>query len=129
MAQDRGWYDGEAGPVVRPYAVIGTHAAPDPAARLDVIALISAGPQGPEDPEGDESELGPEHRTLLALCRSGSRSVAELAAAAELPIAVVRVLLGDLLCSGQLRVTLPVPPAKLSGERFLREVIHGLRSL
>ncbi len=129
MAQDRRWYDGEAGPVVRPYAAVGTHPAPDPAARLDVIALVSAGCRAPKDAADDESELGPEHRTLLTLCRAGTRSVAELAAAAELPITVVRVLLGDLLCSGQVRVRPPEPPAKLSGERFLREVIHGLRSL
>ncbi|MFH8573571.1 DUF742 domain-containing protein [Streptomyces sp. NPDC017993] len=129
MAQDRRWYDGEAGPVVRPYAAIGGHTGPDPAARLDVIALVSARPPAPEESSADECELGPEHRTLLALCRAGTRSVAELAAAAELPVTVVRVLLGDLLCSGQVRVRLPVPPAQLSGEWFLREVIHGLRSL
>ncbi|WP_233415669.1 DUF742 domain-containing protein, partial [Streptomyces sp. N35] len=42
---------------------------------------------------------------------------------------VVRVLLGDLLELGVVRVTRPVPPAQLPDEKILREVIDGLRAL
>ncbi|MFJ8861652.1 DUF742 domain-containing protein [Streptomyces sp. NPDC102451] len=122
------WYDAEAGPLVRPYAVTGgrTQAAPT-GARLDLIALVAAD-NGVADPQGD-ALLGPEHRALLALCRDEIQSVAELAADADLPVGVVRVLLGDLLEAGCVRVSRPVPPAQLPDERILREVIDGLRAL
>ncbi|MFH9735702.1 DUF742 domain-containing protein [Streptomyces sp. NPDC017260] len=58
-----------------------------------------------------------------------TRSVAELAADADLPVGVVRVLLGDLVELGSVIVSRPVPPARLPDERVLREVIDGLRAL
>lgn len=77
----------------------------------------------------EESLLGPEHRALLTLCRAETQSVAELAADADLPVGVVRVLLGDLLEAGYVKVSRPVPPAQLPDEGILREVIEGLRAL
>ncbi|MET7449755.1 DUF742 domain-containing protein [Streptomyces sp. NPDC017201] len=122
------WYDAEAGPLVRPYAVTGgrTRAGPG-GARLDLIALVVADGDG----AGHQGEvlLGPEHRALLALCRDEVQSVAELAADADLPVGVVRVLLGDLLEADCIRVSRPVPPAQLPDEHILREVIDGLRAL
>ncbi|MDQ1006500.1 hypothetical protein QFZ82_000985 [Streptomyces sp. V4I23] len=122
------WYDAEAGPLVRPYAMTGGRTRPGPNhVRFDLIALVVV----EDDATGsaEESLLGPEHRTLLALCRSEKQSVAELAADADLPVGVVRVLLGDLLEAGHVRVSRPVPPAQLPDERILREVIEGLRAL
>jgi hypothetical protein len=55
--------------------------------------------------------------------------VAELAADADLPVGVVRVLLGDLMELGCVTISRPVPPAQLPDERILREVIEGLRAL
>jgi hypothetical protein len=55
--------------------------------------------------------------------------VAEIAADSELPVGVVRVLLGDLLDAGLIHVSHPVPPALLPDERILREVINGLQAL
>jgi hypothetical protein len=66
---------------------------------------------------------------ILALCRGEPLSVAELAADSDLPVGVVRVLLGDLLTRGNVRVLGPVPPAQLPDEHILREVINGLRAL
>ncbi|WP_121828502.1 DUF742 domain-containing protein [Streptomyces sp. S1] len=122
------WYDSDAGPLVRPYAMTGGRTKPGPGhVRFDLIALVVVD----DDPPGpaEESLLGPEHRSLLALCRVETQSVAELAADADLPVGVVRVLLGDLLESGFVRVSRPVPPARLPDERILREVIDGLRAL
>ncbi|NWF28976.1 DUF742 domain-containing protein [Streptomyces sp. PKU-EA00015] len=122
------WYDAEAGPLVRPYAMTGGRTRPGPNhVRFDLIALVVVD----DDATGsaEESLLGPEHRTLLALCRSEKQSVAELAVDADLPVGVVRVLLGDLLEAGHVRVSRPVPPAQLPDERILREVIEGLRAL
>ncbi|MER7171479.1 DUF742 domain-containing protein [Streptomyces mesophilus] len=122
------WYDAEAGPLVRPYAMTGGRTSPGPSGvRFDLIALVSLDTAAPE--LGDDTALGPEHRALIELCRTETQSVAELAADADLPVGVVRVLLGDLLELGVVRVTRPVPPAQLPDEKILREVIDGLRAL
>ncbi|MFF9392319.1 DUF742 domain-containing protein [Streptomyces griseoluteus] len=122
------WYDGEAGPLVRPYAMTGGRTQPGPiGVPFDLIALVTLDPAAP-GMDGD-SALGPEHRTLIELCRTETQSVAELAADADLPVGVVRVLLGDLLELGCVTVSRPVPPAHLPDERILREVIEGLRAL
>ncbi|WP_369154807.1 DUF742 domain-containing protein [Streptomyces sp. R02] len=124
------WYDQEAGPLVRPYAVTGGRTAPGPTGvRFDLIDLIALVALDPAAPADDDPALGPEHRTLIDLCRPETQSVAELAAGADLPVGVVRVLLGDLLERGRVTVSRPVPPAQLPDERVLREVIAGLRAL
>ncbi|MEU2183814.1 DUF742 domain-containing protein [Streptomyces thermolilacinus] len=121
------WYDADAGPLVRPYAMTGGRTRPAAGAvRFDLIALVAA---VPEPPAAEETLLGPEHRTLLALCRAGTQSVADLAAESDLPVGVVRVLLGDLLEAALVTVHRPVPAAELPDEEILREVIHGLRAL
>ncbi|TPQ16726.1 DUF742 domain-containing protein [Streptomyces sporangiiformans] len=122
------WYDHEAGPLVRPYAMTGGRTKPGPTGvRFDLIALVSLDAGAPD--VGDDSSLGPEHLALTELCRVETQSVAELAAGADLPVGVVRVLLGDLLELGCVTVSRPVPPAQLPDERILREVIEGLRAL
>ncbi|MET8451740.1 DUF742 domain-containing protein [Streptomyces sp. NPDC005209] len=122
------WYDIEAGPLVRPYAMTGGRTRPGPTGvRFDLIALVALDPGAPV--VDDDTALGPEHRTLIDLCRTETQSVAELAADADLPVGVVRVLLGDLLELGCVTVSSPVPPAQLPDERILREVIEGLRAL
>lgn len=125
---DSQWYDSEAGPLVRPYAMTGGRTRPGPGGvRFDLIALVTLDSDGPA--VHDDPGLGPEHRALLELCRTETQSVAELAAGADLPVGVVRVLLGDLLELGRVTVSRPVPPAQLPDERILREVIEGLRAL
>jgi hypothetical protein len=120
------WYDSEAGPLVRPYAMTGGRTSSGPTGvHLDLIALVTLGPGAP----GDDPGLGPEHRALLELCRTETLSLAELAAGADLPVGVVRVLLGDLLELGCVTVSRPVQPAQLPDGDLLREVIEGLRAL
>ncbi|CAM5255357.1 hypothetical protein SALBM135S_01553 [Streptomyces alboniger] len=122
------WYDGEAGPLVRPYAMTGGRTDSGPrGVRFDLIALVTL--HDDATTAGDDTALGPEHRTLIDLCRVDTQSVAELAADADLPVGVVRVLLGDLLEMGHAEVSRPVPPARLPDEKILREVINGLRAL
>ncbi|MFJ4986524.1 DUF742 domain-containing protein [Streptomyces sp. NPDC088732] len=119
------WYDDEAGPMVRPYALTGGRTRPGTAgAGLDLIAQVIAEPGAADDPS-----LTHEHAALLGLCRRTAQSVAELAAESDLPVGVVRVLLGDLLALGCVRVRGPVPPAQLPDVSILREVINGLRAL
>ncbi|MFH9071302.1 DUF742 domain-containing protein [Streptomyces alboflavus] len=125
------WFDVEAGPLVRPYAMTGGRTRPGPSGvRFDLIALVTLTESGTTatGPGGDAA-LGPEHRALIGLCRAETQSVAELAAGADLPVGVVRVLLGDLVEGGHAVVHRPVPPAQLPDEKILREVIDGLRAL
>lgn len=66
---------------------------------------------------------------ILELCQRAPQSVAEIAACCDVPVGVARVLLGDLLEIGHIRVRQPKAPAALFDERILQEVIDGLRAL
>ena len=121
------WFDDEAGPVVRPYAMTRGRTSHAAQHRLDVIALVVSEAQG-DDFEADPS-LSPEHVDIVELCRDTPQSVAELAAGLDLPVAVVRVLVGDLMDGELVQVTRPVPTAEPVDESILRNVISGLRDL
>ncbi len=125
------WFDDAAGPVVRPYAMTRgrtSHAAED---RLDMIALVitEEGIGGPDGVAALDHTLSPEHVEILTRCQVQPVSVAELATELDLPVGVLRVLIGDLLDAGLVRVARPVPPAELVDESVLRGVIDGLRAL
>lgn len=113
--------------MVRPYAMTRGRTTSAAQHRLDLIALVVT-EQHAEDPEADHS-LSPEHVDIVELCRHIPQSVAELAAELDLPIGVVRVLIGDLVDDEMVHVTRPVPPAELPDESILRDVISGLRAL
>ncbi|MBG0856839.1 DUF742 domain-containing protein [Streptomyces spinoverrucosus] len=121
------WFDDEAGPVVRPYAMTRGRTSHAAQHRLDLIAVVVTEPHV-DDPEADPT-LSPEHVDIVDLCRDAPQSVAELAAELDLPIGVVRVLVGDLTDAELVHVTRPVPPAELPDESILRDVINGLRAL
>ncbi|MFI0373080.1 DUF742 domain-containing protein [Actinomadura sp. 1N219] len=127
---DAAWYEDEdaAGPVVRPYALTGgrTHYQGD---EFDLVALIAAvaGPEPADDPPS-AAPWAPEHHMILELCRT-PLSVAEIASDLELPLGVVRVLLGDLLDRSLIQVRRPAPVAQFPSERVLKEVIDGIRAL
>lgn len=121
------WFDDEAGPVVRPYAMTRGRTISTAQDRLDLIAVVVAEPHA-HDPEADRT-LSPEHVDIVKLCLQTPQSVAELAAGLDLPVGVVRVLIGDLVHTRLVHVTRPVPPAELPDESILRDVINGLRAL
>nr|WSX52931.1 DUF742 domain-containing protein [Streptomyces sp. NBC_00974] len=121
------WFDDDAGPVVRPYAMTRGRTSHAGQHRLDLIALVIA-EAAADDPVWDAT-LSPEHAHILGLCRARPQSVAELAADLDLAVGVVRVLIGDLADDELVHVSRPVPPAELPDESILREVIDGLRAL
>ena len=121
------WFDDEAGPVVRPYAMTRGRTTSAGQHRLDLIAVVVTEPHA-DDPDADAT-LSPEHVDIVDMCRDAPQSVAELAAGLDLPIGVVRVLVGDLVAGEFVHVTRPVPPAELPDESILRDVINGLRAL
>ncbi|MBT2386031.1 DUF742 domain-containing protein [Streptomyces sp. ISL-11] len=127
------WYDDAAGPVVRPYAMTRGRTRSAAEGELDLIAVVFADegltvPPGGAHALADRS-LSPEHLDIVDLTRDEPQSVAELATGLDLPVGVVRVLVGDLMGAGLVRISRPVPPAELPDANILREVIDGLRAL
>jgi hypothetical protein len=117
------WYDEDAGPLVRLYALTrGRARSDDRVFSLLTQVVAQSGPY-------DDPSLGPEQVRVLALCGIAPQSVAEIAACCDLPLGVTRVLLGDLLDIGHIRVRQPAPPADIFDERILQEVIDGLHAL
>jgi hypothetical protein len=117
------WLDREAGPVVRPYAVTKGRTLPSGQQSFGLIDVVFATGERPLT----HFRPGPEHRQILSLCRRPT-PVADLIFEIDLPIGVVRVLLGDLAGEGMLRVisTQSEPGAE---QRLLRMVLDGLESL
>jgi hypothetical protein len=120
MSDSPQWFDEEAGPIVRPYALIRgrTRSSGD---AFDLVATVRA---IGEPPGG----LGPEQQLILRAARSPI-SVADLAVELDLPVGVVRVLLGDMRDHGLISVTSPAAKGARTNERILKEVINGLRAL
>src|SRR5262245_6458664 len=115
------WVDGQAGAVVRPYAM--THGRTPPSrGEFDLITIVVAIQQtataqpgygfAPEHGPGPELDFAPEHLTILRRCQRPT-SVAELASRLDLPVGIVRVLLGDLLDRRLIRVRSPGPTSEL----------------
>lgn len=121
------WFDGEAGPVVRPYAMTRGRTSTATRHKLDLIAIVIPEPKA-DDPSHDQM-LSPEHMEIVDRCNDSPQSIAELSAGLDLPVGVVRVLVGDLVEDAIVRVTRPVPPAELPDVSILRDVIDGLRAL
>lgn len=72
--------------------------------------------------------LEPEHLRLLAGCRQPI-TVADLASDVDLPLDVVRVLLGDLIDGGLARVSTPASGGFARDEAVLRMVLDELHLL
>lgn len=118
------WLDGDAGPVVRPFAVTAGRARPA-AAGFDLVAFVVAGP--PAFTVSD-LRLQPEHRAILTATQQPV-SVAELASRLDLALGVVRVLLGDLLADGLIARYEPQVAASFPDDNILKAVVNGLRAL
>ena len=76
--------------------------------------------------EATAAGAGPERRAALALCSQGALSLIEVAAHLDLPVTVTRILLTDLVDSGDLRV---IPMAQLPDRKKLEDILDGLRRL
>jgi Protein of unknown function (DUF742) len=119
---DGAWLDQDAGPVVRPYALIGGLARPS-GERLDLIDMVRAVHRGAPEPP----DLSPEQAELLQRCQMPT-PIAELAADLDLPVGVIRILAGDLRVRGLVTIH-PAQPAAFSDLKILQEVVDGLRRL
>jgi Protein of unknown function (DUF742) len=115
-------FDRAAGRIVRPYAMTrGRTRARGEA--LDLISIVVADPASV-----DRYDLDPEHLEVLAICWRPT-PLADIASEIDLPLGVVRVLIGDMREKGLVEVRQPVAPTRSPDERILRQVLDGLRAL
>lgn len=124
---DDHWYEDETGSMVRPYTVTHGRTRPSERHTIDLMSWVTA-------LQTDDGRPGVDHAraSLLELVRRGARPVVELAADADLPLTVVRVLLGDLAEAGLVRIDAPPPPSRggpAADPELLREIVERLREL
>ena len=117
------WLDQEAGPVVRPYAVTKGRTLPSGGAWFDLIDIVV----GTGEWASKDFRPGPEHRRMLSLCRRPV-TVVDLTSELDLPLGVMRVLLGDLAEAGMVRI-IPAQRQREPDQRLLRKMLDGLESL
>ena len=115
--------DWEAVPVVRPYAVTKGRTAPSGPGQVGLIDAVVATGEWPQP----HFRPGPEQRRILECCHR-AKPVVDLASETDLPVGVVRVLLGDLIDEGLVRV-IPAQRKPHTDQRLLRMVLDGLQSL
>jgi hypothetical protein len=120
------WYDEAAGPLVRPFAVTRGRTTSN-WRDLDMITLVVAA-------RWDRSveRLGHEHATVVRLCGQPV-SVAEISARMSLPLAVTKILIGDLIEGGSLIFRAPPSGRGASADtpdlHLLQSVLDGVRRL
>jgi Protein of unknown function (DUF742) len=120
-SRDR-WFDDAAGPLVRLYAV--TRGRARSSVSFDLITVVA----GVLPPREDRASLDPEHLRLLAWCRRPT-AVADLASEMDLPLSVVRILLGDLHARNLITVRQPPLADRRPDEPILRRMLDELRAL
>ncbi len=117
------WYDDEAGPLVRMYAMTAGRSK-STSEKFDLMAVVQASPSA-----GDGPTLNPEQQRILRLCEQQPSTVADIASESDLPVGVVRVLLRDLLEMGLIFINRNDDTSQQPDQHILREVINGLRAL
>ena len=125
MASDGNqWLDAQAGPVVRPYALTRGRTRHSGEA-FDLVSTVTA--TGGRVP--DPGALAPEHVSVLQVARRPT-TVVDIASDVDLPLGVVRILLGDLRELGLVAINSPMSMKTRNVDKnMLREVLHGLRGL
>jgi uncharacterized protein DUF742 len=117
------WYDDEAGPLVRPYAVTRGRTR---SARHDLNMITLVITNAYEDPA-----MEPEYIEIMRICQY-PMSIAEISAKLGLPLAVVKILVSDLIEEGFLIFRSP-PPDPMNTDSpnmdILQAVLDGIRRL
>ena len=114
------WFDDDAGPLVRAYAV--TRGRTRPSRFLDMVTLVmTVRPTAPAP--------SPEHRAILQLC-AAPRAVVEVASTLNLPLVAAKVLISDLVELGAVVFKTPRRSDDPGVDReLIRTVIDGVRRL
>lgn len=122
MTSEEEWYDNDAGPLVRLYLMTSGRAR-ESGPEFDLLATVRATAH-----ESVSRAITPEQRLLLRICEQ-PQTVVDIASESNLPVSVVRVLLGDLRDAGLVTASRPDRSSHLPDQRVLQEVIDGLRAL
>jgi uncharacterized protein DUF742 len=120
------WFDEAAGPLVRPFAVTRGRTTSN-WRDLDLITLVVAARR-----DRGVERLGHDHAGVVALC-GRPVSVAEISARMSLPLAVTKILIGDLIEGGYLIFRAPPSGREASAGdpdlHLLQTVLDGVRRL
>jgi Protein of unknown function (DUF742) len=118
------WFDEAAGPLVRPYQVTRGRTTSN-WRDLDMITLVVAARWDP-----NVERMGHEHAGIVRMC-GNPLSVAEVSAGLSLPLAVTKILIGDLIDAGYLIFRAPPSPAatQTPNLQLLQAVLDGVRKL
>jgi len=110
--------------LVRPYTLTAGRTDPGVQLPLEASVGVVASPQSPQWPVNDV------RGQILSLCVERP-SVAEIAAHLSLPLGVARVLVGDLVVQGYVRVHATLGEAATAEERreLIGRTLRGLRAL
>ncbi|MEU2496314.1 DUF742 domain-containing protein [Streptomyces sp. NPDC007883] len=118
------WYEDETGSMVRPYTVTRGRTRPAAEHHIDLMSQVRAVDWDKPGPRLDHARSA-----LLDLVRRAPRPVAEVAADADMPLTVVRVLLVDLVEAGLVRVSEPPARQGTHDPSLLREIADRLRDI
>ncbi|MFG3305805.1 DUF742 domain-containing protein [Streptomyces wuyuanensis] len=118
------WYEDETGSMVRPYTVTRGRTRPVAEHHIDLMSQVRAVAWDRPEPRLDHARSA-----LLELVRRAPRPVAEVAADADMPLTVVRVLLVDLVEAGLVRVSEPHDRRGEHDPSLLREIADRLREI
>lgn len=121
-SDDDHWFVDDS-PLVRPYAV--TRGRTSGADRdVDMLTTVATA-----RPSRRLRRTEPEYLAIIALCNTPV-TVAEVSATLKLPLAVTRILIGDLIAEGNLIFRAPADTGNASKElNVLRAVLDGIRNL
>ena len=122
MVTEDAWYDAEAGPLVRLYAITGGRTETPPG-DFTIGAIVQRVPRS--RPEG---ELSQEQTAIIKLAERPV-SVSEIAARMGLPLGSVRVILSDLRDAGLIAVPSSRDAVEAPTMQQLQRLLSGLNSL
>ena len=115
------WFDEDAGPLVRPYAVARGRTRPT-RHNLEMTTLVVAART-----DGDVN-VDREYAHILRMCQR-PLSIAEVSATLNLPLVVVKVLLSDLIDWGLIIFRSPPRTSEVPQMELLQAVLDGIRKL
>lgn len=120
-AENEFWFDEDAGPLVRPYAVARGRTRPT-RHDLEMTTLVVA------VRTERHANVDREYAHILRMCQR-PLSIAEVSATLNLPLVVAKVLLSDLIDWGLVIFRSPPQTSDVPQTELLQAVLDGIRKL